>query len=148
MSFAIRLLRSSDYEQWCQMRAQLWNDVPSAELELETPDWIAGKNCAVFVAENAAGVLCGFLEVAIRPSDVNGTTGRFGYVEGWYVASTARRQGIGRSLVDAAESWSKSQGCDEIHSDAHIENHVSEAAHRAMGFSEVERLVHFSKRLL
>lgn len=148
MSFTIRKLRSSDYEQWCRMRTELWNDVPSAELELETPEWMSGSHCAVFVAESSTGVLCGFVEVAIRPSDVNGTLGQFGYVEGWYVSSAVRRQGVGRALIEAAESWSKSQGCVEIHSDARIENHASEAAHRAIGFGEVERLIHFRKRLI
>ena len=147
MSFTIRRLQPSDHDKWVRMRAELWKDVPVAELESEITDWVAGVNCDVIVAEDSEGDLCGFLEVAIRGCEVNGTIGRFGYIEGWYVVPGSRRQGVGGALVAAAEVWSMASGCDEILSDARVENHGSHAAHCAIGFHEVERLIHFRKRL-
>jgi Acetyltransferase (GNAT) family len=58
-----------------------------------------------------------------------------------------RRQGIGRKLVVAAERWAAIQGCVEMASDAHLWNTVSHEAHRALGYKEGNRLVHFRKAL-
>ena len=69
------------------------------------------------------------------------------YVEGWYVMPEARRRGIGRELMGAAESWARERGDVEIASDALIDNLPSERAHRALGFVEVERAIHFRKDL-
>jgi aminoglycoside 6'-N-acetyltransferase I len=109
--------------------------------------WLKEDRCVAFVAERSTGDLCGFLEVAIRPCDVTGDVGRFGYIEGWYVDQDFRRQGVGQSLVQAAEEWVRQQGVSQILSDAKIENRLSQTAHEALGFEEVERLVHFRKPL-
>ena len=58
-----------------------------------------------------------------------------------------RRSGAGRALMDAAEEWAREHGYAEIASDALLDNEVSHAAHRALGFEEVERSVHFRKAL-
>jgi len=47
----------------------------------------------------------------------------------------------------AAEGWGRSQGCTEFASDALLENEVSEVAHKALGFIEVERIRCFKKSL-
>jgi aminoglycoside 6'-N-acetyltransferase I len=142
-----RFLMPEDAIEWQRMRNALWSDVPAEELASEMKGWLEGDGCAVIVAERQTGGLCGFLELAIRPCAVNGELGRFGYVEGWYVDSDVRQQGIGRSLVRAAERWLLARGVDEIHSDAVIENRVSQSSHRAIGFVEVDRLVHFRKKI-
>jgi aminoglycoside 6'-N-acetyltransferase I len=63
------------------------------------------------------------------------------------VAEAARRQGIGRQLFEAAEGYARAQGLSEIASDALIDNETSIAAHKALGYREVERLVCFMRRL-
>jgi len=70
-----------------------------------------------------------------------------GYIEAWHVAPGHRRAGLGRRLVEAAEAWALSRGCTEMGSDADLDNRVSHAAHRALGYAEVARLVLFSKRI-
>jgi aminoglycoside 6'-N-acetyltransferase I len=69
------------------------------------------------------------------------------FIEGWYVVSTVRHRGVGRALVEAAENWARLRGFKEIGSDAVLENDVSHAAHQALGFDEVERVVCFRKSL-
>jgi aminoglycoside 6'-N-acetyltransferase I len=69
------------------------------------------------------------------------------YVEGWYVVPEARRRGMGSGLMAAAETWARARGSAEIASDAVIGNLPSERAHRALGFVEVERAIHFRKDL-
>jgi aminoglycoside 6'-N-acetyltransferase I len=58
-----------------------------------------------------------------------------------------RRQGIGGLLTAAAEAWAVEQGFKEMASDCEIGNHVSRQAHFALGYEEVERLIHFRKFL-
>jgi aminoglycoside 6'-N-acetyltransferase I len=67
------------------------------------------------------------------------------YLEGWYVVPEARRRGVGRALVESAEDWGRAQGCTEFASDALLDNDVSAAAHRALGFAETVQIRCFRK---
>ena len=46
-----------------------------------------------------------------------------------------------------AEEWAINNGFNELASDAELENLSSLAAHKALGFQEVERIVCFIKRI-
>jgi len=94
-----------------------------------------------------AGQLVGFAELSRRPYAEGCETSPVGFLEGWYVAPARRRQGIGRALVQAAEVWARGRGCREFASDALAENGLSAAAHRALGFEEVEVIRCFRKDL-
>ncbi len=74
-------------------------------------------------------------------------TSPVGYIEAWYVDEHARGQKLGRELILAAEHWAREKGCTEMASDTWLENEASITAHLRLGYSEVERLVHFAKRL-
>jgi aminoglycoside 6'-N-acetyltransferase I len=69
------------------------------------------------------------------------------FIEGWHVEEAFQRRGIGRALVRAAEDRARSLGHHEIASDAELENAASHAAHGALGYEEVERLVSFRRSL-
>jgi len=101
----------------------------------------------VLLAVDEAGEALGFAELSIRPYAEGCVTDRVAYLEGWYVVPKARRAGIGRALVAAAERWARAQGCIEFGSDALIDNEVSEAAHLALGFMEIEQIRCFLKRI-
>ncbi|MCA1828150.1 MAG: GNAT family N-acetyltransferase [Myxococcales bacterium] len=127
------------------MRLALWPDSEPHEVD----DFLAGRArepLAVLVAEEG-GSLLGFAELSIRNIAEGCTTGRVGYLEGWYVEPSARRRGIGRALVAAAEDWARAEGCSEFASDTEIDNEASAAAHAALGFEEVERIRCFRKVL-
>jgi len=51
------------------------------------------------------------------------------------------------ALVAAAEAWALAQGCREMASDADLDNTVSQAAHRRLGYRETGRAVQFCKAL-
>ena len=70
-----------------------------------------------------------------------------GYIEGWYVKSEFRRQGVGRQLVHAAEEWARSRGCTEMGSDSLLSNVDGQRAHVQLGYEEVDRVVTFRKAL-
>ena len=85
------------------------------------------------------------MRVEDRPQDVRPI--RVAFLEGWYVDPAYRRKRVGAMLVNAAEAWARAQGCREFGSDAELDNDVSHAAHRALGFEEVVRIVSYKKRL-
>jgi len=100
----------------------------------------------VFVADRGDGRLGGVLELSVREY-AEGCTGRTPYVESWYVDEDLRGKRIGAALIAAAEQWARDRQYTELASDALLDNDVSHAAHRALGFEEVERVVHFRKPL-
>ncbi len=117
-----------------------------------TPGTVGNQACFVIDAGDG-GELCGFAEVMIR-SHAEGCwdytdAGQLGvaYLEAWWVDEPARGAGVGRELVGACENWARAQGSLVLASDALLDNQASHAAHAALGFSEVERAVHFVKKL-
>jgi len=89
----------------------------------------------------------GFIELSIRPHAEGCTSDRVAFVEGWFVEAGHRGRGVGAALMAAAEEWARARQCTELASDTQTFNEESIAAHNALGFEEVERLVCFRKSL-
>jgi aminoglycoside 6'-N-acetyltransferase I len=150
MAVRVRPVIKEDAPAWQRMRDALWPDYASTWHADEIAQFFAGKlsmPLAVLVAEDYAGKLLGFAELSIRNYAEECATDRVAYLEGWYVVPGARRQGVGRALIVAAEQWGRAQGCTEFGSDAVIDNEISAAAHRALGFTETARIRCFKKQL-
>jgi aminoglycoside 6'-N-acetyltransferase I len=146
----VRAAKQEDAPAWLRMRKALWPDDASSWHSDEIRQFFAGKlksPLAVLIAEDDAGTALGFAELSIRSYAEDCVTDRVAYLEGWYVGPEARRQGVGRALVVAAEQWAKGQGCTEFASDAVIDNDISAAAHRALGFTETVQIRCFRKPL-
>jgi aminoglycoside 6'-N-acetyltransferase I len=102
----------------------------------------------VRMALNTEGKPSGFAEATLRTDYVNGCeTSPVAFLEGIYVESWARRQGVARELVAEVERWALGLGCREFASDALLENEASHRMHRGLGFVETERVVYFRKDL-
>ena len=135
MDSCVRLARPSDRQALARLLAALWPESTPEEHVRELEPILAGKApgnlpLVLFVAEDHDGSLIGFLEAGLRSH-----------------AEKHRRRGIGRSLLLAAEEWSRRQGCVEMASDALIDNELSQRVHKRLGFQVVERSVHFRKEL-
>ncbi len=144
----IRRAEQQDRAEWLRMRVLLWPECPPETQLVEMAEYFGPDiSQAVFVAVRPEGGLGGFLEASLRPSADGCETRPVGYIEGWYVDSDLRGQGVGAQLVRAAEAWAIKQGCQEMASDCVLENEISFYAHRALGYTEVCRLIHFKKRL-
>ncbi len=147
----IRAITRYDRDEWARMRAALYPDPPVSEID----DWLDAMDAggthpvgvAVLVADRGDGMLAGFVEIGSRSYAEGCESAPVAYLEGWYVDPDARRSGLGRRLVEAAEDWARANGFTELASDAELDNEVSHRAHRALGFDEVERQVCFRKRL-
>jgi aminoglycoside 6'-N-acetyltransferase I len=106
-----------------------------------------GPDVAWFVVDRGDGRLGGYVEVGTRPYAEGCDSSPVAYVEAWYVDEDLRRQGWGGRLVAAVEGWARANGHTELASGSLLENSASIAAHAAIGFTEVERQVHFAKKL-
>ncbi len=143
----IRQATLTDQSEWLRMRRCLWPEVETPILLQEMDRILADPVAAVFVLERPDGGLGGFLEASARKYADGCETSPVGYIEGWYVDEDLRGLGLGKSLVAAAENWARSQGMQEMASDTWLDNDGSIKAHLAMGYEEVERLIHFAKTL-
>jgi aminoglycoside 6'-N-acetyltransferase I len=145
----VRHAAPADAGSLARLRHALWPDGSEAEHRQEVERFLADPcpKGAILVAAGKTG-LVGFAEVSIRAYAEGCRTDRVGYLEGWFVETAARRHGVGRQLVTAAEAWARSQGCAEFASDAEADNDSSAAAHRALGFAEVGLIRCFRKDLL
>jgi aminoglycoside 6'-N-acetyltransferase I len=143
----IREIRDSDQPDWVRLREALWPGSLSDHDE-ETRKYFALRSTAllVFVAE-AEGRIVGFLELDVRPYAPGCSSSPVPFIEGWYVEPAWQRRGIGRALVEAAEARAREMGYMEIASDAEMDNAHGIAAHRGVGFEEVERIVCFRRSL-
>lgn len=143
----IREIVESDRSQWVQLREALWPG-SLADHDEETRTFFEKrlKTPVVFVAE-AKDRLVGFLELDFRKYAPGCTSSPVAFIEGWYVEPASQGQGVGRALIDAAEAYARAAGHHEIASDADIENVEGIAAHIAVGFEEIERIVCFRRSL-
>lgn len=141
------MIVASDRADWVRLRDQLWPGSLS-DHEAETRRYFEKLVPLpfVFVAE-LDGRLVGFLELDYRKYAPDCESSPVPFIEGWYVEQALQRQGIGRALVEAAEAHARKAGHHEIASDSEIDNADGIAAHRALGYDEVERIVCFRRSL-
>lgn len=147
MSFTIRRGTPQDKDEWVRMRQGLWPEAPRDYLYLDLDSLLGDEDTAVFLASDADGRPVGFLEASLREYAEGCETSPVGYIEAWYVDSHLRGQKLGRELIHVAEQWARERGCSEMASDTWLENEAGIQAHLKMGYYEMDRLVHFVKRL-
>lgn len=145
----IEACASASQPGWLALRQALWSDGKPEEHLAEMASAIAEPSrYAQFVAYGPAREPVGLAEASIRTDYVNGTsTSPVAFLEGIYVIPEARQTGVAAALVAEVCRWAGAMGCMELGSDALIENTVSHAVHRALGFEEMERVVFFRKTL-
>ena len=144
----VRPAEPADAAAWEGLRQQLWPS-PPGEHAAEIATFFGGERqdpMEVLLAVEGEEIV-GFAEVSIRSHAEGCRPGRIAYLEGWFVLPRWRGHGVGAALVRAVEDWGRAQGCRELASDTEIANPDSAAAHRALGFQEVERVVCFRKGL-
>jgi ribosomal protein S18 acetylase RimI-like enzyme len=118
--------------------SRLRRDAPERAIEL-TEEQLASDREAMFLATKGERVV-GMIRCIeqrghrlLRPS-------RFALISTVYVEPTFRRQGVLRSLMEAAIGWSRERGLTEMRLQNAIDNPVALAAWDALGFRVVEQI--------
>lgn len=134
---------------WAELRHELWPTTSAADHAREALCLLRSPDHLVLLALDTGAV--GFAEAAIRRCYVNGCDALPGepvaFLEGICVNPGHRRRGIARALCDRVAAWARTLGATEFAFDALLDNPDSHAVHRALGFSETERVVFFRRTL-
>lgn len=143
--FHVRAATPADRAGVARMRHALWPDSTEPEVD-EVLSWSPAYG-VILVAEAAAGDPVGYAEVRLRDYAEGCVSAPVGYLEGIWVDPSARRAGVAAALVDAGTAWAGERGCTEFASDCALDNGASESWHRAIGFEEVDRAIHFKREI-
>ena len=105
---------------------------------LEEPDH------AVFGAESEDGSLLGWVHICFRRLLIDPLSA---FVEGLVVADGARRRGVGRALMAAAEDWARLGGARAVRLRSGVPRTDAHAFYRALGYREGKAALGFEKDL-
>lgn len=143
----VRRLKRGDRAEWLRLRQQLWPALDQSRHGKEVAAMLADEaRFAAFGFESPAG-LVGLVEASLRERPDALPPDRMGYVEALYVAPDHRGRGVGTALLEAAETWARTCGCEIMGSDAEVGNQAGIEIHQALGYRESERIVRFAKVL-
>src|SRR3989442_13686057 len=109
----VRPAEPRDAVAWLQLRRALWPERSEAEHRQDIDRFLAGDGrepLAVLLAEDGAGGPVGLAELSIRAYAEGCGSNRVAYLVGWVVGPKARRGGLGRALLVAAEALGRPQG--------------------------------------
>ncbi|MBP7885394.1 GNAT family N-acetyltransferase [Patescibacteria group bacterium] len=136
-----------DFENLVDMTHALWSDHTKEELSKEMDKILeSNKEDAFVVKENDKYMA--FATFSIKHEYVQGADSYpVGYLEGIYVKPNFRKKGLAKKIVEFAEKWALEKGCKQIASDTWLCNEESQKFHKSIGFEEVERIVHFIKKI-
>ena len=119
---------SSEPEGWLISIAGEWRNAADERRYLKALRRYA--HAAVFVAEEGNGVIVGRLSVGRDPHPASAHVADVGLM----VAINARRQGIGRALLEAAAAWGRSAGVRKLELHVFPWNEAAIALYEAAGF--------------
>lgn len=125
----------------------MWSNHSIEELNNEFSDLFM-KEEAQFFLKYENDIPVGFAQCQLRHDYVEGTeTSPVGYLEGIFVKEGFRHKGYAGALLAECENWAKSKGCKEFASDCELDNDDSLQFHRAMKFTEANRIICFTKKI-
>ncbi len=109
---------------------------------------IISKGKVQFFLKYKDDIPIGFAQCQLRYDYVEGTkTTPVGYLEGIFIKDGYRNKGYAKELLLECEAWAKYNGCQEFASDCEIDNINSLHFHKAMNFTEANRIICFIKAL-
>lgn len=143
----IKKAGNNDLETLAKLAVMMWQNHSINELINEFSEIMTnGKSQFFLKYENDSPI--GFALCQLRYDYVEGTsTSPVGYLEGIFVKEGYRNKGYAKELLAECEAWAKENGCQEFASDCEINNINSFHFHKAMNFTEANRIICFTKTL-
>lgn len=143
----VRKAGRGDIEIVADLAVLMWDNNSVNGLSDEFSE-LMSKGKAQFFLTYENDVPIGFAQCRLRYDYVEGTkTSPVGYLEGIFVKEGYRNKGYAKELLAACEAWAKDNGCQEFASDCELDNTNSFQFHKAMNFTEANRIICFTKAL-
>lgn len=143
----VRKAGEQDLEILANLAVLLWDSNSVSELIAEFSEIISTSKSQFFL-KYKNDIPIGFAQSQLRYDYVEGTkTSPVGYLEGIFIKEGYRKKGYAKELLVECEAWAKSNGCQEFASDCEIANIDSFRFHKAMNFTEANRIICFTKTL-
>ena len=147
MQLQITKYQPTDFEAIYALSRKLYPNYEDHELRRDLLRFTQSERQQVFMAKSKESFI-GFIMVSARIDYVEGASSSpTGYLEAIFIEAENRGKGFSKQLLQVAENWVKQNGCTEMGSDTWLNHQNSINFHRAMGFEEEDRLVHFIKKL-
>ena len=143
----IREASEKDAKVLAGLAVFLWEGHSAEELADEFAALLSGGDAQLFL-KYEDDIPVGFAQCQLRHDYVEGTeTTPVGYLEGIFILEGFRGRGYAKELLSRCELWAKNRGCREFASDCELGNDASLCFHRAMNFTEANRIICFTKKL-
>jgi len=133
----------SDAESMTSLCLQLGYDSSFEDIISRLKRASEDKSSGVYVYE-VDGMVRGWIQVAIRSAI---ESGEHAEIIGLVVAEGYRGTGIGRKLVEQAETWARGMGQKSIRVRTNVVREGADKFYRAMGFEENKKQTVFDKVL-
>lgn len=143
----IKKAEMCDVERLANLAVLMWKRHTVQDL-IDEFSKIMLKGNSQFFLKYEQDIPVGFAQCQLRNDYVEGTdTSPVGYLEGVFVKEDYRHKGYAKELLSNCEKWAKMMGCVEFASDCEIDNDNSFKFHKAMNFTEANRIICFTKKL-
>lgn len=143
----VRKATKTDVISIAEMAVLMWDSNSVEELVREFETVLENEECVIYIycIDN---MLIGFAQCGLRHDYVEGTeSSPVGYLEGIFVQKGYRKKGYAKELLAECEKWAKGKGCSEFASDCELNNDVSLYFHMNVGFTEINRIICFTKQI-
>ena len=135
-------MNTSDVDRVADLLTQLGYPTTVAEIARRF-DRIDREQNALLVADDG-GIALAWIHVALHPYLESEATAE---IVGLVVADGHRSRGIGKALVDAAESWAAAKGCGALRVRSRIARERAHAFYERAGFQRIKTQHCFEKPL-
>lgn len=143
----VKKAEKCDLESAVNLAIELWETSSVKELTEEFVETFSDEETEIFL-KYEGGIPVGFAQCSLRHDYVEGTeSSPVGYLEGIYIKDEFRNKGYAKEILRACEKWAKNKGCSEFASDCELDNVNSLLFHKAVNFTEANRIICFTKRL-
>jgi GNAT superfamily N-acetyltransferase len=140
----IRPARRSDTTELTRLTVELGYPAAVKDIDKRLDFLLASENHFLAVAPGREGELLGWVIVELRVSLESGDKAE---ISGLVVTAQARRSGVGRQLVLAAEQWARQRGMPSIGVRSNIARMESHGFYQAMNYGRRKTQHCYEKQL-
>jgi len=141
---AVRPAQPCDCEAMADLAGQLGYECTGEEIRKRLSDMQDANHYAIFVAELVEGQVGGWIGAFLFRSV---ETAACAEINGLVVDQRIRCRGIGKTLLDAAEEWARSIGCNVILVRSNVMRDRAHQFYTNNGYAHVKKQKEFRKKL-